>query len=44
MYATFTTVRENMKDGKETEAIYRKVFSKFEKYVNLVGKFSSELI
>lgn len=44
MYSTFTTVRENMKDAKETEAIYRKVFSKFEKYVNLVGKFSSELI
>lgn len=44
MYSTFTTVRENMKDTKETEAIYRKVFSKFEKYVNLVGKFSSELI
>ena len=42
--STYTVIKETMKDGKETEAIYRKVFAKFEKYVSMIGKFSSELI
>ncbi|WP_338990523.1 endopeptidase La [Fusobacterium polymorphum] len=41
---TYTIIKENLKDSKETEAIYRKVFTKFEKYVSMIGKFSSELI
>ena len=43
-FATYTVIKETLKDGKETEAIYRKVFTKFEKYVSMIGKFSSELI
>ena len=42
--STYVVIKETMKDGKETEAIYRKVFAKFEKYVSMIGKFSSELI
>ena len=42
--STYAVIKETMKDGKETEAIYRKVFAKFEKYVSMIGKFSSELI
>ena len=42
--STYVVIKETMKDGKETEAIYRKVFTKFEKYVSMIGKFSSELI
>ncbi|QQS87654.1 endopeptidase La [Fusobacterium canifelinum] len=42
--ATYTIIKETLKDSKETEAIYRKVFTKFEKYVSMIGKFSSELI
>ena len=41
---TYTIIKETLKDSKETEAIYRKVFTKFEKYVSMIGKFSSELI
>ena len=41
---TYTVIEETLKDSKETEAIYRKVFTKFEKYVSMIGKFSSELI
>ena len=41
---TYTVIKETLKDSKETEAIYRKVFTKFEKYVSMIGKFSSELI
>lgn len=41
---TYTVVKETLKDSKETEAIYRKVFTRFEKYVSMIGKFSSELI
>ena len=41
---TYTIIKETLKDNKETEAIYRKVFTKFEKYVSMIGKFSSELI
>ena len=43
-FATYTVIKETLKDSKETEAIYRKVFTKFEKYVSMIGKFSSELI
>ena len=43
-FATYTVIKETLKDGKETEAIYRKVFTRFEKYVSMIGKFSSELI
>ena len=42
--ATYTVIKETLKDSKETEAIYRKVFTRFEKYVSMIGKFSSELI
>ena len=42
--ATYTVIKEILKDSKETEAIYRKVFTRFEKYVSMIGKFSSELI
>ena len=42
--ATYTIIKETLKDSKETEAIYRKVFTRFEKYVSMIGKFSSELI
>ncbi len=41
---TYTVIKETLKDSKETEAIYRKVFTRFEKYVSMIGKFSSELI
>ncbi len=41
---TYTIIKETLKDSKETEAIYRKVFTRFEKYVSMIGKFSSELI
>lgn len=41
---TYTVIEETLKDSKETEAIYRKVFTRFEKYVSMIGKFSSELI
>jgi len=41
---TYAVIKETLKDSKETEAIYRKVFTKFEKYVSMIGKFSSELI
>ena len=41
---TYTIIKETLKDSKETEAIYRKVFTKFEKHVSMIGKFSSELI
>ena len=41
---TYTVIKATLKDSKETEAIYRKVFTKFEKYVSMIGKFSSELI
>lgn len=41
---TYTVIKETLKDSKETEAIYRKVFTKFEKYISMIGKFSSELI
>lgn len=41
---TYTIIEETLKDSKETEAIYRKVFTRFEKYVSMIGKFSSELI
>lgn len=41
---TYTLIEETLKDSKETEAIYRKVFTRFEKYVSMIGKFSSELI
>ena len=40
----YTVIEETLKDSKETEAIYRKVFTRFEKYVSMIGKFSSELI
>ena len=43
-FATYTVIKETLKDGKETEAIYRKVFTRFEKYISMIGKFSSELI
>ena len=43
-FATYTVIKETLKDSKETEAIYRKVFTRFEKYVSMIGKFSSELI
>ena len=43
-FATSTVIKETLKDGKETEAIYRKVFTRFEKYISTIGKFSSELI
>lgn len=42
--ATYTVIKETLKDSKETEAIYRKVFTRFEKYISMIGKFSSELI
>ena len=42
--ATYTIIKETLKDSKETEAIYRKVFTRFEKYISMIGKFSSELI
>ena len=42
--ATYTLVKESDTSGAETEAIYRKVFSRFEKYVSTIGKFSSDLI
>lgn len=42
--ATYTVIKETLKDSKETEAVYRKVFTRFEKYVSMIGKFSSELI
>jgi len=41
---TYAVIKETLKDSKETEAIYRKVFTRFEKYVSMIGKFSSELI
>ena len=41
---TYTIIKETLKDSKETEAIYRKVFTRFEKYISMIGKFSSELI
>ena len=41
---TYTVIKETLKDSKETEAIYRKVFTRFEKYISMIGKFSSELI
>ena len=41
---TYTVIKETLKDSKETEAVYRKVFTRFEKYVSMIGKFSSELI
>lgn len=41
---TYIVIKETLKDSKETEAIYRKVFTRFEKYVSMIGKFSSELI
>ncbi len=41
---TYTVIKETLNDSKETEAIYRKVFTRFEKYVSMIGKFSSELI
>ena len=41
---TYTVIEETLKDSKETEAIYRKVFTRFEKYISMIGKFSSELI
>lgn len=41
---TYIVIEETLKDSKETEAIYRKVFTRFEKYVSMIGKFSSELI
>ena len=43
-FATYTVIKETLKDSKETEAIYRKVFTRFEKYISMIGKFSSELI
>lgn len=43
-FATYTAIKETLKDSKETEAIYRKVFTRFEKYISMIGKFSSELI
>ena len=43
-FATYTVIKETLKDGKETEAIYSKVFTRFEKYISMIGKFSSELI
>ena len=43
-FATYTVIKETLKDIKETEAIYRKVFTRFEKYISMIGKFSSELI
>ena len=43
-FATYTVIKETLKDGKETKAIYRKVFTRFEKYISMIGKFSSELI
>ena len=44
MYKRQTVIKETLKDSKETEAIYRKVFTRFEKYISMIGKFSSELI
>ena len=43
-FATYTVIKETLEDSKETEAIYRKVFTRFEKYISMIGKFSSELI
>ena len=43
-FATYTVIKETLKDSKETEAIYRKVFTRFKKYISMIGKFSSELI
>ena len=43
-FATYTVIKETLKDSKETEAIYRKVFTRFKKYISMIGKFCSELI
>nr|WP_241635038.1 endopeptidase La [Fusobacterium gastrosuis] len=42
--ADYVLLKETANTGAETEAIYRKVFSRFEKYVSMIGKFSSELM
>ncbi|MBS9775544.1 MAG: endopeptidase La [Fusobacterium sp.] len=42
--ATYSILKETSLKTKETEAIYRKVFAQFEKYVSMFGKFSSEII
>lgn len=39
-----TLIKEIADSGAETEAIYRKVFLRFEKYMAMVGKFSSDII
>lgn len=42
--ADYTILRESLGKSKETEAVYRKVLSQFEKYVSIFGKFSTETI
>lgn len=42
--ANYTSVRELGKKSKETEAIFRKVFSYFEKYLSFAGKNAAELL
>lgn len=42
--ANYTSIRELGKKSKETEAIFRKVFSYFEKYLSFAGKNAAELL
>lgn len=40
----YIVIKEILKDSKEIEVIYRKVFIRFEKYVSMIGKFLLEFI
>lgn len=42
--AEYSTIRELGKKSKETEAVFRKVFSYFEKYLSFSGKSAAELL
>ncbi|HEY4532753.1 MAG TPA: endopeptidase La [Fusobacterium sp.] len=42
--ADYSPVRELGKKSKETEAVFRKVFSYFEKYLSFAGKSAAELL
>src|SRR3712207_6057316 len=42
--ADYSLVRELGKKSKETEAVFRKVFSYFEKYLSFAGKSAAELL